>query len=318
MTRVPVPPTPLTGRLHERVPAAGARPTLLFLAVGHLCIAGATVALLVGGAVVDPVAGGVFVVAGQLLSFVEVCALARATTDHVDAEQIARSLRRSGWSFACTVLPAGIQWSLLAATATPQLFALFALLAGAVLLELVHLGRTLRAVGSGVEHHLLPVGTGPRTRALHSAVAATHAVLGGVGAVLLVATTVAVLGSAAATPLSGSIQIVAATAAAAVPLLPIRGILLARAAVPGDTVHVPGLRRAVGHLTRAGAAAVPLTAAAIASLPLAPTDPQLAAVACILAVVAIGITVTHLVELERFLIGDIPRRFGRRDPSPVR
>jgi hypothetical protein len=117
-------------------------------------------------------------------------------------------------------------------------------------------------------------------------------------------------GRTAGPPLAALIEVAAAAAAAAVPFLPIRGILLVRAAIAGDAVHGPTLLRATASLGRTGIAAVPLTALAIAALSAAPAGPDLAVARCLLAVFALGMVATHLTELVRFHIGDIPRRFS--------
>ena len=231
-------------------------------------------------------------------------------------DQVARSLRHSEWSLVCTLFPAGVQWTLLSAAApAPRLFALFALLTSALLLEGLHIGwlhRRTERLGRGeaaVERYGLPAGTGPRTRMLHSRIVGAHAVLGGLAAVLLAVTIVVRPGSSTGTPLTTLIEIAAAAAATAVPLLPVRGILLVRAAITGDAVHRPTFLRATASLGRAGIAAVALTALAIASLPVASAGSDLAVTRCLLAVLAVGMVATHFIELVRFGLGDIPKRF---------
>jgi hypothetical protein len=265
----------------------------------------------------DPLTGALVLALAQLLSSRRTWALARASSaGHVGFDQVARSLRRSEWSLVFTLFPAGMQWTLLSTAApAPGLFSLFALLTSALLLEGLHIGwlrhRTER-LGRGeaaVERYGLPAGTGPRTRTLHSRIVGAHAVLGGLAAVLLLVTTVVLPGSSAGTPLATLIGIAAAAAATAVPFLPVRGILLVRAAIAGDAVHDPTLLRATASLGRAGIAAVPLTALAIALLPATAAGPDLAVTRCLLAVLAVGMVATHFVELVRFRIGDIPKRF---------
>ena len=328
-------PTPLlTGRLQGSIRGGGARArrTLWSLAIGHLGIAvvAVPVTLLVSPSIIDarlaepltvyPVAGGLFLAIGQILSCGKICAMARATTDRIDINQIARSLRRSEWSLILTLFPAGIQWILLfAGPPTPQLFVLLALLTISLVLEGIDIGwlhHRMNRIGENIvtaEHHRLPLGTGLRIRTLHSTIVGMHAVLGAVAAILLAATIVTETRNATATPLTMLVQILAATAATAVPFLPIRGILLVRAAITGDTVHSPTLRRAGASFICASTGAAPLTALVIASLLATPASPDLAVGRFVLATIAVGIAATHLIELERFQIGDIPKRFRRKD-----
>lgn len=321
-----VPPPPLAGLLRVSIPLDGARArrTLWALALGHLAIAVAVVpvALLVAhdGTATSPVTGAVVIAGSQMLSCWKIGALARVTTDHLDVDHIARSLRRSEMSFVFTLFPGGTQWVLvLNAQPTTTMLILFAILIVALALEVAFISWTGRRAnqygrnGAVPDHARLPPGTGTRIWTVQARSAGILAILGGVATILLVATMITEASSGVGTsPAAALVQIVAAIAATAVPLLPIRSVLLVRTAVVGDTAHLPTLRRARAYFVRAGSAAAPLTALVIASLPAAPAGSDLALVRSILTIIVLGIIGSFFIELDRFRIGDIPRRFRRQ------
>jgi hypothetical protein len=265
---------------------------------------------------VNPVVGGIFVAFGQILACRKIWALARTTTDRVDIDRVARSLRDSEWSFSFTLVGAGTHWSLLlAAPPSPPLFVLFLIPIMALLLECIHIGWAYRSVndraeqGAVAETVRLSSGTARRIRTLQSITTGIHTFLSGIAVALLAATIVTEAPPASMTAL---VQFVAVAAVAMVPLLPIRGVLLMRAAIVDHTVHLPTLRRARASFVRAGISAVPLTAVAVAALAAAPADPHVAAGRTTLVFIALVLAWSHFVELDRLLMGDIPRRFRRK------
>jgi hypothetical protein len=263
--------------------------------------------------------GALALAVGQILSVRKLHALARAVTTHIDIDQVARSLRRSGWSivFNLYAIIFGLQF-LLTAQTRPPLFALFLLLIIApLLLEFSQAGWVHRRLNQPAEYpdsaafRLLPPGIGPRIRNGQPLVVGVHALFGGMAAILLGATIVTETHSATAALPATIVQIVAAIAATAVPLLPIRAVLLVRAAISGDMVHLATLRRAGASFIRAGTATVPLTALVIASIPATPAVPSIAVTRSGLLVYVLVAATLQFVSLSSIHIGDFPKRWLR-------
>jgi hypothetical protein len=330
MSTPPSPP-PLAGRLEGSIAVDGvrARRTLWALLLGHLAILAATVpiaALLVSHAVTDEAAvpfgglmsvvmftfGALALAIGQILSVRRLHALARATTDQIDVDQVARSLRRSGWSagLALNAIILGTQF-LATAPARPLLTAGFLLLlVASLLIDQAHAGwvhRRLNEHGAVGEYRLLPPGIGPRLRNGQPVAVFGLAAFGGIAAMLLVATTVTE--SQGATGVMMLVQIVAAAAAIAVPLVQIPAVLLVRTAIIGDFAHLPTLRRAGESFIRAGTAAALLTAFVIASTVATPAAPVVAVGRVVLLAFVLVVIAVQLASLSSIRIGDFPQRW---------
>jgi hypothetical protein len=330
-------PPPLTGRLDGSIPVDGARVRRMLrsLILGRVAVLVATVpiaALLVGHAATDEAAapfGGIAIVmmfaigalalaTGQVLSVHGLRALAHATTDHIDVDQVAHSLRRSGWSIgpALYTIIFGAQF-LVTAPANALLSALFLLLVVASpLLDHAHAGwvhRRLSEQGTVAEYRLLPPGIGPRLRNGQPAAAFGHAAFGGIATLLFVATVVTE--SRGATGLVMLLQVLAAAAAIAVPLLHIRAIRLVRTSIIGDFAHLPTLRRAGGSFIRAGTAAALLTTLVIASMLATPAAPMIAAGRAALLAFVLYVAALQFASLGSIHIGDFPNRWLRAADS---
>jgi hypothetical protein len=328
---IPQPP-PLIGRLQGSIPVLGerARRTLWSLALGHLAVLVSTLpvaALIVGPAATDDAGGSTTMVmfavgalalaVGQILSVHKLRAVASTTTGQIDVDRIARSLRRSGWAagFGLYAIMFAVQF-LLTAPSWPLLFALFLLLTIAQpLLEYSYAGWVHRCLngsdekGAVAAFRLLPPGVAPRIRNGQPVAAVVHGIFGGIAAMLLVATIVTESLSASGISPTMLVQIVAAAAATAVPLLQIRAPLLVRAAVTGDWVHLPSLRRAGASFIRAGTATAPLAALVIASIVVAPAAPMVAIGRAALLVYVLSVAVMQFASLSSIRIGDFPKRW---------
>ena len=318
---------------------ARVRRTLWTLTVGHLAVAVSVVpvaTMLVSHVAADVpaddwyadfdspinamafVAGGLGLAVNQILSGRNLRALARAINGHIDVDQVARSLRRSQWSVVLPFFPItfGLPF-LLTAQFTPLLFALFALVFIALLLECIPLGWIHCRLNQPGEpgdvgaYRMLPTGMGRRVRTAQPLVAGMHAMFGGVAVALLVATIDAETRAATGASPATLVQIVAAAAATAVPLLHIRAVLLVRAAITDDMVHLVTLRRAGASFIRGGTVAVSLTALVIASVLVAPAAPHLAVGRAALLVIALCIAATQFAELGSVHIGVFPQRWIR-------
>jgi hypothetical protein len=328
---MPANPPTITGRLEGSIPVAGAhiRRTPLFLLLGHFAILVATIpiaALLVSHALTDeagapfgglPIVvmfaiGAIALAIGQVLSVHRLRALARATTDHIDVDQVARSLRRSAWStgLALYTIIFGAQF-LLTAPARPFLSALFLLmLIASLLLDHMHAGwlhHRLNEHGASAEYRLLPPGIGPRIRSGQPVAAFGHAAFSGIAALLFVATVVTE--SRSATGVMMLVQVLAAAATIAVPLLHIRAIRLVRTAIVGDFAHLPTLRRAGQSFIHAGRAAALLTAIVIASVLATPAAPMVAVGRAALLAFVLCVATLQFASLSSIHIGDFPKRW---------
>ncbi|MHA6628825.1 hypothetical protein ACU61A_25575 [Pseudonocardia sichuanensis] len=262
------------------------------------------------------VASGILT-AGQLLSCLNVGALALASTDRIDTGRVARTLRRAEWTAVPIATTIVVQMSLL--SHSPAMPVLLTLLLAAVLLEGAHLVWLHRRAlddrrGPVAEHHWLPPGAGPRARALYQRGVVGCVVSGGLAALLLVVTTARHAaeshGAASASP-GASLQIIAAAAVTVMPLLPIRGFLRLRDAFVGDALHLPALQHAGESFLRAGAAAVVLLAVVMASTPTTPPDAIDLHARPILASIFLIVVASQLIEVIRLGIGDIPKRLAK-------
>jgi hypothetical protein len=321
---------PSTDRFPAAIPVDGprARRTLWLLALGHLAIGlGAIPATLFTGPgprdmglpsfVLAVIVSGILA-AGQVLSCLNVGALARATTDRLDTGRLARTLRRAEWTAAVPIAsPIVAQTSLLSPSRAMSV--LLAFLLAAVLLEGAHLvWLHRRALGDGrspvAEQQWLPPGAGTRARALYRRSVVGCVVYGGFAALFLVATTARYAaeshGAAAASP-GASVQIIAAAAVTVMPFLPIRGFLRLRDAARGDALHLPALRHAGESFLHAGAAAVVLLAVVMASTPTTPPDAIDLYARPIMASMSLVIVVSQIIEVARLGVGDIPKRLAR-------
>lgn len=267
-----------------------------------------------GSGLVDPVTAGLLLAAGQLLSFRRNRALGRPATGRADVQGIARALRRSGWSVALAICATlFVVRFLLTAPVPPLLSALFLMLIIAgVLLDLRHAGWSHRFLNDH-DHPVaafrsLPPGVGRRVRFGQSIAAASHAIYAGIATMLLIATAATEAGGAAPTTV---VQIAAAAATVVVPLLHIRAVLLVRAAVVGDAVHLPAMRRAGASFVRTARVAAPLAALAVAAVPAVPAEPAVAVGRAALLCFVLGIGALQFGAVSSTHVGDFPRRWLR-------
>ncbi len=315
------------------IPVAGARArrTLRSLALGHLTIAFASmpIALLLRAEIVDdrstedwlvnPVTAGLLLAIGQILSCGRNLALAHALTDRADVDRVARALRHSEWSVGLALC--GIVFVLrflLVAPVTPLLSALtLMMIIASLLLEHRYADWAHRCLshpddtGATAEYHLLPPRVGPRLHRRQPFAAVCHAIYAGIAAILLVATIATELRSPTGTLPTALVQIVAAAAATVVPLVHIRAVLLVRAAILGDTLHLPTLRRAGASFIRAGSATAPLTAIVVTSVLVAPAEPAVAVGRAALLVFVLGIGTLQFASISSIHAGDFPKRWLR-------
>ncbi|GAA5109799.1 hypothetical protein [Pseudonocardia adelaidensis] len=323
----------MTADAPDAAPAPGTRVrrTLRSPTTGHLVIAIAAVPVTVlvgneaggrppgGSWLLDPVTPGVLLVIGQVLSCGRNWPPARATGDRPDAGRIARGLRRSGWTVGLVVCATfSVPHLQLAGSVPPWLWALFLLLVmAALLLEYRHAGWAHRRLddaderGAVAEYRPLPPRVGRRLRSGLRVAAVCHVLFAGIAALLAVATITAETGGPTGGSATTAVQIGAAAVVVAVPLLHIRPLLLVGAAVVGDAVHVPALRRAGASFVRAGRATAVLAGFVVASVPAAPADPDVAVGRAALLAVVVGVGALQFTSVGSTRVGDFPRRWLR-------